>query len=524
MMSDFFKNCPFLIGFVVLTMMAPWSSAGVQKSASGLIVVEHAGRFGVIDENGIVVVPFLYGRIEGFDTSGRAVVPLASNGKLGCVDTAGMTIVPHVWDRLRVLDNNTIWGSADETWIYDKNGIVLAKYPFACESPWNANGLAPQKRSSGYVLVDREGRTRSRTWDSLEGFARDGRYHSKGNGAAISEGDGRFIAGEWHADVSRTHYFVLDTNGEPIQMNVAKPILGIYPARFPAGWMMINAASKFGYVDGAYKVRIPFVWDKLGWFTQFDSGAAPICSASADGQGVLLNLNGERVLQSQSERYYMDFTKEGFARFGNGRGEVGWIKCDGSSDTCVTADSVYDFSGLRVAGFKRNGKFGCINDNSTIVLSPIYDYLDWSDVQGKRLIYAILDSECFAFSPQGVIQWKLHLPGKFATLNVQKTGVVFSIRRPPRVQSKSYSYLVTNSGPLGNSVSNFLYPMTLPTTQTIVVNHAGEILWSSPRHFTWIEMLLMAVGGTALFWFGQRKLRRLLTITSASRCSKTGTP
>lgn len=140
---------------------------------------EFSGKYGFIDENGKVVIPFEYEYVRGFN-EGLACVK--KNGKYGFIDKSNKTVVPLEYEvvlefeeGLAQVEKNGKWGFIDMR----NRAVVPLEYEDVSEFK---EGLSCVKKNGKFGFIDKRNRTVVPLEYEEVGFFSDGLVVVKKNG------------------------------------------------------------------------------------------------------------------------------------------------------------------------------------------------------------------------------------------------------------------------------------------------------------------------------------------------------
>ncbi len=127
----------------------------VGEFSEGLAVATKAGKYGFINENGAVVIPFDYDTVESFH-GGHARV--FKGGKCGMIDHAGKIILECKYDKIRAdansdfisVSSNRKWG-----WV-DASGVEIAPVVYDAVQPFSEN-ISIAHINDTYYLIHKDG-------------------------------------------------------------------------------------------------------------------------------------------------------------------------------------------------------------------------------------------------------------------------------------------------------------------------------------------------------------------------------
>lgn len=222
---------------------------------------DNNGKWGFVDKNGKVIIPYLLDYAHSF-SEGLALVR-NDNWKYGFIDKTGKVVIPYLWDNAEsfsdglalVRDNNGMYGFIDKT-----NKIIIPCQWEYIES--FSEGLSRVRDSNGlYGYIDKTGNVVIPCqWDRSDSFI---------NGlASVKDSNG--------------NYGFIDKTGK-----VTIPCEWGFAAPFSEGLSCVKDSNGlYGFIDKTGKVIIPCQWEDA---KSFSKGLA-------------------RVNDSNGKEYYIDKT------------------------------------------------------------------------------------------------------------------------------------------------------------------------------------------------------------------------
>ena len=201
-----------------------------------LTLKEQYGKYGYVDKNGNVVIPFKYDYAWEF-SEGLAAVK--QNDKWGFIDKSDNVVIPLKYDiawefkeGLAVVEQNGKFG------YIDKSGNVAIPFKYDWALPFS-EGLAMVKQNGKYGYVDKSGNV-------VIPFKYDYAL-SFSEGLAKVRQNGK--------------YGYIDKSG-----NVVIPLIYDSADSFSEGLAFVKQNGKYGFVDKSGNVVIPIKYDDAKWF------------------------------------------------------------------------------------------------------------------------------------------------------------------------------------------------------------------------------------------------------------------
>jgi len=120
------------------------------------------GKWGMIDQEGNVVIPLKYDTIKGYMSDRKSVVWAVKDGKHGALDREGNIVIPFIYDDLNpyLASNRLSYAKKDGKYGYidTENNIVIPFIYSTAKSFWENDSLAPVSINGKYGYIDRSGK------------------------------------------------------------------------------------------------------------------------------------------------------------------------------------------------------------------------------------------------------------------------------------------------------------------------------------------------------------------------------
>ena len=262
--------------------------------SEGSVYVKKDSKYGFVDWNGKVVIPFIYDNAFSF-SQGRARVK--KDGKCGFLDVYGKVVVPIIYEYANDFIEDRASVTKDGKYGFvDLNGKIQVPtiYDYACNF---SEGSASVKKDGKYGFVDVNGKVQVPIiYDDAISFS-EGRASVKKDGKygfvevsgkvqvpiiyddAISFSEGRALVKK------NSKYGFIDVNGK-----VQVPIIYDDAISFSEGRASVKKDGKYGFVDVIGQLQIPLIYDDA---ISFSEGIAYV---KEDGKYGFINVNGKVVI------------------------------------------------------------------------------------------------------------------------------------------------------------------------------------------------------------------------------------
>lgn len=298
-----------------------------------LIKVQKGNRLGVIDTNGIEIVPVRYKTIERLSNN-LTRTPLLND----------LFKVSHQKEHHENIKWKLIYSSGEVF----SNQLFEEAYSFTPE-------LIYVNRKGKYGLLDMNGHyVIPPKYDQLKKFSVKTLLVKKDN-----------------------FFYLTDFNGELVSSHRFRYIdyiinhLGIARAQIEGKW---------GWFNSTGDIVIAPVYDELLYFKD------GICSAKKNGRWGAIDMHGNTIVPFQYN--YVNPVNKGFI-FVRNRGKHGVLNTQGEVIIPLEYDEVTSFT-YGVARIKKNNKFGWINNKGRIIVPAVYDYIYSFNSKIKGTIIALV--------------------------------------------------------------------------------------------------------------------------------------
>ncbi|QKJ61656.1 WG repeat-containing protein [Flavobacterium sp. M31R6] len=318
-------------------IIVPFEYDELTVFSNELACAKKNGKFGFINRKGVVVIPFQFEEESYFQDSGFALVQ--KNNKFGFIDKSGNEIVPIIYqnaqettlDSLVILSKNGKWaffsnqGHPMTDFVYDEIAITKRVVNNHDESTLSKNGLILVRKNGQIGYLDKN----LKTVISFGKYSFGERFNQ--NRLAIVSKNKRFgIINEFDKEIVKTEY---DTVEHP---------------------------------ERDYHESNTFVARKKNYF-------------------VLFNENGKKVADKVKEYFFDRYTVQNknmsIYQIQNLNGLVGVIDDNGKVVIPTIYEEIGSFRGESKTVVKRNGKYGLIDSENKIVYPIDNEGIEtWKDI------------------------------------------------------------------------------------------------------------------------------------------------
>lgn len=380
--------------FFILCLVLSIFRAEAQNS---FFVFNKADNFGVIDDNGNVVIPALY---EAINVCENSVFICFSNDKVGVLNSENHIIIPLEYDYIQYIDGDIFEVCKNEKWgaVNKDNKIVIPLYYSNIKICTDGNSIVA--KDNKYGLLDNKGKIiLDLQYDGLGGFKNiaysedmivfraDNKYGyldkngkiviapiysnayefehgqaivSKDGGVGIIDVNGNFIIEPdkysnifrycniyyaWKKD-SR-HKCILSLNGDILFDNMLGDFLLV-----KNGTIIVSENKKYGLIDTDGKIIIPIIYDGIT-----EMGDNGLISVLKSGKWGIVNKNNDVVV---------DFKLVGMMRSFSG------------------GLAVYYADNFSTDGRFTSQKAGYINEKGDIIIAP--QFVEANDFKNDRAV------------------------------------------------------------------------------------------------------------------------------------------
>ena len=358
-------------------IVIPFLYDNVTDFADGIAEVEINGKHGLIDKNGNVVLPIEYDWgfkfINGYseivkdskhgiaDRQGNIIVPaeydyigfsgewpvsVKKDDKSGFIDNNGKVIVPIIYDMAREFSEGFAMVRVDkeyDTRFVHEIGIINASGDFVLP-------LGDYNYTFGYSVEDgifREGLAQIAIYDGLN-------YSTTG-----------FIDISGNVVLNFSHTYSLGCS--------------MYSDSRCTTWELYGDNLKYGYLDKAGNVAIPYIYDCA---EDFKNGAALVVKIDGDvWKWGLINTAGDVILPIEYDNLEL-INGNDIVYYAEKDGKYGLYKNTGEMLLPVEYnDFMFYYTGMYnqygdTAVVSKQGKYGIINNQGEIIIPLAYDYIE----------------------------------------------------------------------------------------------------------------------------------------------------
>lgn len=362
--------------------------------AAGRAGIPDPGKWGVVNENLNVVVPFIYDEMYSWDRNEMIVARKGS--KWVCIDEQGKMLVPCEMDCCDSLDVNFVTMKKDgKAGIVSKNGIIV---PFEYDKIFTVGhyikwGICPVK--DGRVgLMDMNGKSiftcefdevkQDKIYCNFIRIRKNGKwgcYHwnkrqwlipAQYDEIGESSSDMNLVCaskdGKWGYIAFKGQEVI------PLKYDYATPFSEEKAIVFKEGWLEV--IDRKGSLQWRVKIQIPLE-DAIKNIYPYRNGVMKYCWQYYDETGQRLTVKKNSIF---------NFTQKGFTlpfdSFEYGTKKCGYLASEG------------------LQPIKENGKWGYINKCKKFVIEPIYD---WVGYFKNNYAEVILDSKRIKIDHKGNI-------------------------------------------------------------------------------------------------------------------------
>ncbi len=367
------------------------------------------GKFGLINKQGTVVMPFKYDDVIYDNESGLAAVLL--NGKWGFADKKGNIKIKCEYDDVGLFGKSSLAPVLKEDkWGYiDRSGKIVVECKYSTAKNFSDNGLAAVTGDGKPYYINTNGKKAFETQYDMIGEFND-------NGYAVVSAKEKFgiinLKGKEIVELKYDREFSIDKKGYAVVSNGEKyGVVNIkgenilpfeYDFVMPTLAMYNSSEVKSGFSKAFF---IIFVNQLLESYNLFDDNDVAI--AVKDGKAGLVNSRGKTILEPKFEQIqvyresdvvlvsdgdkYMYYGIDGkplanggkFDKtngFNNGLGVVvkdtkwGYIDKKGAFAIEPQFDAASGFAKNGLASVRKAEKWGYINKKGAFAIEPSYDY------------------------------------------------------------------------------------------------------------------------------------------------------
>ena len=333
------KGCSVYNENLQLVLKGAYNS--IELGCEGQFIVEKNGKYGVVSEKGIIILPLKYSFIN-FNKNGYTVT---LNEKAGLFNSEGKEIIPisYHWVYTDKIDDNIpIVAKLNDNnagYINTKNEWVIP--PTYRDAFAFRQGVAIVEKGRNYMCINLKGEAVIQDFDNY----------------VIEPSDNTYIVGVR----KECKYMVYDLNGN---------LLDTYDG-FINNWsddaiFAVKKGGKWGYIDGYGKVIIPLEYEEVG---DFSEGLAAV---RKDNKWGYINPKNEVVIPIEFTNREVSYFKNGVAKYYTDSG-IGLINLKGE----IIAEPKYD-------------SIEYVRENVAVVLFDDYYYL-YDFVKEKKLKRLIPD-------------------------------------------------------------------------------------------------------------------------------------
>ena len=224
----------------------------VWQPKEGLARAKKDGKYGYIDDNGKVIIPFEYEYAEDFN-EGLAIVWKGYKEfksdyfKCGYIDKTGKEVVSIKYDDVEKFKNGIAKVTENrESFFINKMGEKIISFKYDKLSPFK-EGLAAAKKDGKWGYIDKAGKV-------IIPFQYDDASEFNGDLAIVGIGE---------EDHFRKYFYIDKAGNDVIEINRYE-----YLEPFKEGLAAVKKDEKWGYIDKNEKIIIPFQYDDASEFSE----------------------------------------------------------------------------------------------------------------------------------------------------------------------------------------------------------------------------------------------------------------
>ena len=295
------------------TTAYPFTNGVALACKGGRDIYGTGGKWGAINKNGEIIIPFIYDRTSG-NFEGDSYVIAETGQQSITLDKNGKTVTFPAFDNVPGNFYRTAYSPArkgDKWGLIDKLGKVII--PIEHEAvQWESEGLVPVKKGGKWGYMD--------------------------------------LKGQWKI--------------EPLYE---------YAPRFEKGFAVPQLAGKYGCINKQGKVTIPFEWD----YAYPTLTKTPLVKLQVKGDnyknlvGLANPITGKILAPAKYETIY-DFY-EGIAQVKLGD-KYGYMDSSGKEIVAPIYDYVTTEFSEGLAYVRLNGKYGFVDRTGKLVVPVVYDF------------------------------------------------------------------------------------------------------------------------------------------------------
>ena len=312
--------------------------------SDGLLVVSRDGKYGAVNRNGTLMIPFdydgLYDFVDGYSWAKQGDMWSIIDKEENLTEVPNVASVSPFSDGLSCVWQNHKWGAVDTSGKFVIQPMYDSLQAFS-------DGVTVAKLGEGFILLDKAGNTVAELdYDSVSGFA---------EGRALVSKDGKY----GFIDMAGKLVINLDYDvGNSYQDAFGRESWGW----FCGGLASMNRNGKYGMIDTTGKTVVPFEYDYIGPYG--GEGAVWVGmnggNGTVDKYGILTFSKGESqpgqaaasdVAYATSSPILVDGVKVDFQTYGlkDGNGDItNYVKlrdiASAVNGTAAQFEVVYDGS------------------------------------------------------------------------------------------------------------------------------------------------------------------------------------
>ncbi len=339
-------------------------------NSQGTAIAMRGGKYGLVNQNGDILLNFLYDKISNFDNP--LLFKLTSHSRSGLANTNGKKLTEIAYDEIRYESPSAIYLKNDRKWgMCDISGTIIVPVVYD-DVTYCANLIAMVKSASKwYVLNCKTGELSQKHYDEVYRLTTGVQTDNKMiNGYYVKRGEKWGYIDSFGKVVIDTKYDALDKFDEKGR------------ARFLSN-------DKFGVIDCGGKIIIPPAYDYLGMF-----GNLSVTVAQVGNNYGIINDKFEVVSPFEYDYIYSFNDKPATVAYKDSF--FGIISTQGKPISDFKYTYMEDFNGGLALAF--DGGYGYVNHNGNEVIDTIHSEVR----QGTTLSFFLKYHDKWAlYSPNG---------------------------------------------------------------------------------------------------------------------------
>jgi len=367
----------------------------VGNFADGRAWVQSGGRFGYIDAQAKLVLPFAFEVASDFE-NGMAIG--RKDGKFGCFDTTGKTLIPFRYDGIGHPTNGVCRvkqgpGRAGRWGLVSLSGEQIVPFAYRVIYPFK-NGLARVQGGNKWGIIDTKGELKMSLAVQVD-------YLGDFENGIAQVGIGRRVEQTGVGPVIRYDKVgYLKQDGSWLIEPKYNKIEGFEKCwKEKKGLALLVKEGRFGYVDYNGHVVLPAEYQEMGRFDTVWALNQGVVKIKKAGKYGYLDHNGEALIPAEYdflaenlEQVLADSTGWAIAVKD---GRYGCLNYQGEAVIPFVYDLVADYA-HGVAIVRHQGKWGAVNAQNEEVLPLQFDGVRFLPNSDKRLLQ-VLNQESRAY-------------------------------------------------------------------------------------------------------------------------------